>query len=51
MSAWFYALVFKMVIAPVMLYGYWLVAIKLPNVFKRYIPDGKIKDALYRERY
>ncbi|WP_440984904.1 hypothetical protein ACM9XA_03380 [Xanthomonas sacchari] len=48
---WFYALALKMVLSPIILFGYWLVAIKFPNSIKRFIPEGKIKEALYRERY
>lgn len=51
MNGWFYALVLKMILAPIILFLYWFLSIKIPHLLKRFVPNGKIKDALYRERY
>ena len=51
MSSWAFALAVKMVAAPVIAFGYWLLAIRFPNTIKRFVPEGRIKEILFRERY
>lgn len=51
MSSWFFALAVKMIAAPIVVFCYWALTIKLPNVIKRYFPEGRLKDLLFREHY
>ena len=50
MQAWWVALLFKGVAAVAILFAYYVVVYRGSHFIGRFIPDGKFKDALFRER-
>lgn len=50
MGFWFYAFAIKVALLPVFAFIYWLFVIKAGHALARLLPDGKLKEALTRDR-
>jgi hypothetical protein len=48
--AWLYALGLKLIFAPIIVFIYWLLAVKGGPWLCKALPDGKLKRALTKER-